>query len=86
MRADFYSAIRFPATSSLPPSNHMVMHAEAVSIIYPNHYTTFHYRNLKTSNALLKNQAHQAISLFTSAATNQRFFKEDGQEKLRSDF
>src|SRR6218665_2302053 len=29
-------------------------------------------RNLKTSKALLKSQAHQGTSLFTSAATNQR--------------
>ena len=33
-------------------------------------------RNLKTSEVLLKSQAHQGPSLFTSAATNQRgFFK-----------
>ena len=31
-------------------------------------------RNLKTSKALLKSQAHQTTSLFTSTATNQRFF------------
>jgi len=31
-------------------------------------------RNLKTSRAPLKNQAHQGTSLFTSAATNQRGF------------
>ena len=30
--------------------------------------------NLKTSKALLKSQAHQGTSLFTSAATNQRVF------------
>src|SRR6218665_4167979 len=29
-------------------------------------------RNLRTSKALLKSQAHQGTSLFTSAATNQR--------------
>jgi len=29
-------------------------------------------RNLKISKALLKSQAHQGTSLFTSAATNQR--------------
>src|SRR6218665_149301 len=29
-------------------------------------------RNLETSKALLKSQAHQGTSLFTSAATNQR--------------
>ena len=32
------------------------------------------YRNLKTSKALLKSQAHQGTGLFTSAATNQRGF------------
>src|SRR6218665_2304355 len=32
-------------------------------------------RNLKTSKALLKSQAHQGTSLFTSAATNQRGVK-----------
>jgi len=44
-------------------------------------------RNLKISKALLKSQAHQGTSLFTSAATNQRegFLKGD-HEKLRSDF
>src|SRR6218665_958014 len=31
-------------------------------------------RNLRTSKALLKSQAHQGTSLFTSAATNQRGF------------
>src|SRR6218665_302190 len=31
-------------------------------------------RNLKISKALLKSQAHQVTSLFTSAATNQRVF------------
>ena len=46
-----------------------------------------HSRNLKTSKALLKSQAHQGTSLFTSAATNQReVFQRGGQEKLRSDF
>jgi len=30
-------------------------------------------RNLNTSKALLKSQAHQSTSIFTSAATNQRF-------------
>src|SRR6218665_3159594 len=39
-------------------------------------------RNLKTSKALLKSQAHQGTSLFTSAATNQRGFPKGGQEKL----
>src|SRR6218665_6929 len=43
-------------------------------------------RNLKTSKALLKSQAHQGTSLFTSAATNQRGFPKGGQEKLRSEF
>jgi len=32
------------------------------------------HRNLKTSKALLKSQAHQCTSLFTSATTNQRGF------------
>src|SRR6218665_1142161 len=31
-------------------------------------------RNLKTSTALLKSQAHQSTSLFTSTTTNQRLF------------
>jgi len=43
-------------------------------------------RNFKTSKALLKSQVHQSTSLFTSAATKQRFFPKGGQEKLRSDF
>src|SRR6218665_682557 len=43
-------------------------------------------RNLRTSKALLKSQAHQGTSLFTSAATNQRGFPKGGQEKLRSEF
>ena len=39
-------------------------------------------RNLKTSKALLKSQAHKCTSLFTSAVTNQRgVFQECGQEK-----
>src|SRR6218665_1918831 len=42
-------------------------------------------RNLKTSKALLKSQAHQSTTLFTSTVTNQRFFPKGGQEKLRSD-
>src|SRR6218665_2372261 len=45
-----------------------------------------HNRNLETSKALLKSQAHQATSLFTSAATNQRGVSKGGQEKLRSEF
>jgi len=36
-------------------------------------YDTGRNRNLKTSKALLKSQAHQGTSLFTSAATNQRW-------------
>src|SRR6218665_2868607 len=44
-------------------------------------------RNLKISKALLKSQAHQGTSLFTSAAANQRRgFPKGDQEKLRSDF
>src|SRR6218665_198545 len=43
-------------------------------------------RNLKISKALLKSQAHQGTSLFTSAATNQRGFPKGGQEKFRSEF
>jgi len=43
-------------------------------------------RKLKTSKALLKSQAHQGTSLFTSAATNQRGVSKGGQEKLRSEF
>ena len=43
--------------------------------------------DLKTSKVLLKSQAHQVTSLFTSAAMNQRgVFQEGDQEKLRSDF
>ena len=38
-------------------------------------------RNLKISKALLKSEAHQGTSLFTSAATNQRgVFKEGSRE------
>ena len=38
-------------------------------------------RKLKTSKALLKSQAHQGTSLFTSAATNQRgIFKGGSRE------
>jgi len=33
-----------------------------------------HNCNIKISKALLKSQAHQGTSLFTSAATNQRGF------------
>src|SRR6218665_2372277 len=40
-------------------------------------------RNIKTSKALLKSQAHKSTSLFKSAATNQRDFPIGGQEKLR---
>src|SRR6218665_924478 len=43
-------------------------------------------RKLKTSKALLKSQAHQGTSLFTSAATNQRGVSKGGQEKLSSQF
>ena len=43
-------------------------------------------RNLKTSKAPLKSEAHQGTSLFTSAATNQRGVPKGGQEKLRSEF
>ena len=38
-------------------------------------------RNLKTSKALLKSQAHQGTSLFTSAATNQRGFFQRGVKR-----
>src|SRR6218665_3509 len=41
-------------------------------------------RNLKTSKALLKSQAHQGTSLFTSESNGG--FPKGGQEKLRSDF
>src|SRR6218665_160692 len=37
--------------------------------------------NLKTSKALLKSQAHQGTSLFTSAATNQRGFSKGGVKR-----
>src|SRR6218665_1787109 len=37
-------------------------------------------RNLKLSKALLKSQAHQGTSLFTSAATNQRGFQRGSRE------
>src|SRR6218665_1324732 len=43
-------------------------------------------RNLRISKALLKSQAHQGTSLFTSPATNQRGFSKGGQEKFRSAF
>jgi len=39
-------------------------------------------RNLNTSKALLKSQAHQTASLFTSTATNQSIFPKGGQEKI----
>src|SRR6218665_1655779 len=38
-------------------------------------------RNLKTSKALLKSQAHQGTSLFTSAATNQRGVSKGGSRE-----
>src|SRR6218665_832819 len=38
-------------------------------------------RNLKTSKALLKSQAHQGTSLFTSAATNQREVSKGGVKR-----
>ena len=38
-------------------------------------------RNLKTSKALLKSQAHQGTSLFTSAATNQRGVSKGGVKR-----
>ena len=45
-------------------------------------------RNLRTSRAPLKSQAHQGTSLFTSAATNQGVFQRVVVHgiKLRSDF
>src|SRR6218665_1204853 len=39
-------------------------------------------RNLKTSKALLKSQAHQGTSLFTSAATNQRGWSREAQVRF----
>jgi len=42
-------------------------------------------RNLKTSKALLKSQAHQSTSLFRSAAMNQRrLFKGEGIKRSSS--
>jgi len=54
----------------------------------PEYVCSYEYRNRnpKMSKALLKSQAHQSSSLFTSAATNQRGCSKGGQEKLRSDF
>src|SRR6218665_2004247 len=40
-------------------------------------------RNLKTSKALLKSQAHQGTSLFTSAATNQRGVPKGGSREAQ---
>src|SRR6218665_3417832 len=40
-------------------------------------------RNLKTSKALLKSQAHQGTSLFTSAATNQRGVSKGGSREAQ---
>src|SRR6218665_3956501 len=59
-----------------------ICHVKMTSLIYfcPNRNRN---RNLKTSKALLKSQAHQGTSLFTSAATDQRGFPKGGQEKLR---
>jgi len=39
--------------------------------------------NLKISKALLKSQAHQGTSLFTSAATNQRGFSKGGSREAQ---
>ena len=38
-------------------------------------------RNLKISKALLKSQAHQGTSLFTTAATNQRGVSKEGSRE-----
>ena len=43
-------------------------------------------RNLGIFTAPLNSQAHQGISLFTSAATNQRGFQRVVHGKLRPDF
>src|SRR6218665_2614944 len=40
-------------------------------------------RNLKTSKALLKSQAHQGTSLFRSAATNQRGVSRGGSREAQ---
>src|SRR6218665_3353829 len=40
-------------------------------------------RNLETSKALLKSQAHQGTSLFTSAATNQRGVSKGGSREAQ---
>src|SRR6218665_2370463 len=40
-------------------------------------------RNLRTSKALLKSQAHQGTSLFTSAATNQRGVSKGGSREAQ---
>src|SRR6218665_3638964 len=40
-------------------------------------------RNLKTSKALLKSQAHQGTSSFTSAATNQRGVSKGGSREAQ---
>src|SRR6218665_1071749 len=42
-----------------------------------------HNRNLKTSKALLKSQAPQGTSLFTSAATNQRGVSKGGSREAQ---
>ena len=45
-----------------------------------------HNRNLRTSRAPIKSQAHQVTSLFTSAAINQRGFQRVVLGKVRSAF
>src|SRR6218665_887203 len=48
-----------------------------------NHQKHYRNRNLKTSKALLKSQAHQGTSLFTSAATNQRGVSRGGSREAQ---
>src|SRR6218665_4021854 len=44
-------------------------------------YSRNRNRNLKTSKAILKSQAHQGTSLFRSAATNQSGFPKGGVKR-----
>src|SRR6218665_1763964 len=53
------------------------MHGALITLGLPRN------RNLKTSKALLKSQAHQGTSLFTSAETNQRGVSKRGSREAQ---
>jgi len=63
------------------PSKHLQFGSEIWRLLLLLHRN--HNRNLKISKALLKSQAHQGTSLFTSAATNQWGFSK-GEVKTSS--